>query len=403
MSNAVIRQQAPVNAANDLALPAPTQLNLVHETPDSFYHDILNDPLFHTPADIGRPDDKEYRYPDDELGWDGYPERPGAESWYEREEDEEEAGSRRHSKTALRGQKRKPSFLLAQNYSMSTKLNENVEAKQWLVGQEGVYRPTGATVPVLPPGVYMARYDTGGPYLQAYTILTDDLVALPDGPGSKVYTVIKKFWDSKPLYQEHGVLFRRGVLMYGPPGTGKTASLNLVAGDLIARGGIVVFNDTSIDLMIRLLHSIRDTEPERPLITVLEDIDAMINSYNESDFLALLDGEKKINNLVVIATTNHIEKLGARITNRPSRFDTRIKVDMPTAADRAFYLKHVTRGKLDDATMQRWARDTEGMSVAHLKEMAVAVLILGRDYAEVLTDLKAMYRRPDDDQDGFWQ
>ncbi|MEO7111997.1 MAG: AAA family ATPase [Polyangiaceae bacterium] len=47
----------------------------------------------------------------------------------------------------------------------------------------------------------------------------------------------------------------------------------------------------------------------RPCVLVLEDLDALINPENRSFFLNQLDGFEKNVGMIVLATTNHPEKI----------------------------------------------------------------------------------------------
>ncbi len=147
-----------------------------------------------------------------------------------------------------------------------------------------------------------------------------------------------------------------------------------------------------------LLGSIRRIEPDRPLIIVMEDIDEIIEQNGEHEILAMLDGENQTDNVVYIATTNYPGKLGARILNRPSRFDERIKVGMPSAQSRARYFYKMAvddeGNSIDEKTIAKWTSDTEGLSIAHLRELIAAVLCLDQNYDEVLRRLKAMSIAP---------
>jgi SpoVK/Ycf46/Vps4 family AAA+-type ATPase len=58
-----------------------------------------------------------------------------------------------------------------------------------------------------------------------------------------------------------------------------------------------------------------------PCVVILEDLDALINDQNRSFFLNQLDGLESNDGLLVIATTNHFDRLDAGLSNRPSRFD----------------------------------------------------------------------------------
>jgi hypothetical protein len=97
-------------------------------------------------------------------------------------------------------------------------------------------------------------------------------------------------------------------------------------------------------------------------------------------------------------TTNYPERLGARIVNRPSRFDERIKIGMPSPEARFVYLRKAVGES--DVPLEKWVNDTENLSIAHLRELVVAILCLEQDYDTVLARLKAMEIMPKP-EDGF--
>lgn len=261
---------------------------------------------------------------------------------------------------------------------------------QWASLPNGVFRPCSRTCPALPSGVFGIDVDNNGLYLISRKVITDDLIILPDTASERVLTALQVFWDAKAKFADKGQLFKRGVMLWGPPGSGKTCTLMLLTRDIIKREGIVIL-PASPELTTKALQHVRMIEPDRPLICVLEDIDEMIDQHGEHALLALLDGETQINNVVFVATTNYPERLDARLVNRPSRFDEIIKIDMPSAAARSVYFRaRLNKMELSDTKLQGWVKDTDGLSIAHLKEIVVAVYCLGRDYAETLTRLKKM-------------
>jgi len=141
------------------------------------------------------------------------------------------------------------------------------------------------------------------------------------------------------------------------------------------------------------LSALRRIEPDRRIICILEDIDEIISRYGEHELLALLDGENQVENIVMVATTNYPDRLGARIINRPSRFDERILVGMPTAAAREMYLQTVAP-ELSKKELKQWVVDTDQLSIAHLRELSAAVLCLEQPYNIVLNRLRSMKNKP---------
>jgi len=272
-----------------------------------------------------------------------------------------------------------------------------VDMRQWEVEPNNTFRATGITQSKLPAGVYRLHLDGyGGLHFVQISVLTDKLIDLKDSASTEIIEGIRTFWQSSSKFNDRGILYKRGVLLWGPPGSGKTVTIQMLIQELLKADGLVLLCERPA-IMVQALVQLRRIEPERRLIVVEEDIEEIMREYGEHDLLALLDGENQIANVVHIATTNYPSELGARIINRPSRFDEVRKIGMPSLAARRAYLL-ATAAECD---VERWAKDTEGMSVAHLRELVVAVFCLGRAYEETLERLKKMAVRPKDREDGF--
>lgn len=255
------------------------------------------------------------------------------------------------------------------------------------------FRPAGLTRERLIPAIYQFEEDNLGLYARKIAVITDSLIPLPDTANERVLDGMKVFWQRQPKYKEHGLLYKRGVLLWGPPGSGKTATLQLLSQHLLGpemEGIVIICSHPS--LTSAGLAALRRIEPERRLICIFEDIDEIIAMHGEHQILALLDGENQVENIVNVATTNYPDRLGARIVNRPSRFDERIFVGMPSAAARGVYLRKVCP-YLETREMERWITDTDGLSIAHLRELAASVSCLGQAYDSVLTRLRTMRQK----------
>ena len=261
-------------------------------------------------------------------------------------------------------------------------------ARCWAQSGDGFF-PVTEVVNKLPAGAYRARDSNRGPYLEKMPIEIDSLLNLPDSASEALLDEFKKFWTLRDNFRKHGFTFKRGMLLWGPPGSGKTSAIWQMTQALVKdQNGIVLFIEQPT-LSALCLGLLRRIEPSRPLICVYEDIDALIERHGEHEFLAMLDGETQTNEVVHVATTNYPEKLDKRFVDRPSRFDTIMLIDMPGEDAREAYLK-AKDPDIDEVTLRRWVDKTDGYSVAHLREVIVAIRCFEQPEGEVFTRLDAM-------------
>lgn len=218
-----------------------------------------------------------------------------------------------------------------------------------------------------------------------HNIETDSLIKADKGPAIEVINEIERFWKLRAEFKKYGFLHKRGFLLYGVPGGGKTSTLNQIMSDTVAKDGLVVLAPVGPPAaLIGMLRSLREIEPTRNVLVVMEDLDTLIR-YGEVELLSLLDGEHAIDNVVFLATTNYIERLPARVVNRPSRFDKQILISGPDADMRRKYL---ASRHMEGAVLEAFVAASHGLSMAHLKELIISVAILGNPLEGEIKRLK---------------
>jgi SpoVK/Ycf46/Vps4 family AAA+-type ATPase len=271
----------------------------------------------------------------------------------------------------------------------------------WSELNDNEFLPAYPVINTIPSGFYDVVWNSG---VQQFTLKNsklniDELFELPSKEIEEILTDIDNFWLNNERYKTYGFTHKRGILMYGEPGCGKSGLINLITKRLIKNNGLVInINDeNSMDGYLQIIPKLRNIEPNRPIIVIIEDIDGIAgtNSRDVSRVLNLLDGNKQISNVVYIATTNYPERLEERITNRPSRFDRRFKIDPPNREVRESYIKNkLTKEDLEKINIQEWLDETEGLSLSHLKELIISVIVTGREFNNVIGELNNLKIKP---------
>ena len=271
----------------------------------------------------------------------------------------------------------------------------------WGTLQDEEFVPSFKSVDQVPSGIYELQYNRNVSQitLKKQPFKTDELYQLPSYEIQDILKDIQDFWDRRDKYREYNFIHKRGILMYGEPGCGKSGIIQLIAKQLIENNGIIINikDQDDVDFFIDFIATFRKIEPNRPLIVLLEDLDSIAgeSNYSTSKLLNILDGVKQIEDVVYIATTNYPEKLQERITNRPSRFDRRYKVELPNEEIREAYIRHkLKEDDLQKVDIQEWVKRTEGMSLSHLKEVVISTIVMGREFEEVMDNLEGLKRAP---------
>jgi len=162
---------------------------------------------------------------------------------------------------------------------------------------------------------------------------------------------IQSFIDSKELYIQNNILYKRNYLLYGKPGTGKSSLIFALASEFNFK--IKIIDLKSVTSVSDILYKISDTDR---VFYVFEDVDALsttltervekendeqpkqndsaprellpegnVQGLNLSDILNVLDGLYTSEGTICFFTTNHIEKLDSAFL-RDGRMDCKIEM-----------------------------------------------------------------------------
>ncbi|KAF1943577.1 P-loop containing nucleoside triphosphate hydrolase protein [Clathrospora elynae] len=199
---------------------------------------------------------------------------------------------------------------------------------------------------------------------------------------------VQGFFDNQAIYAGFAVPWKRGLILHGVPGNGKTVSIKALMSSLYSR------TDTIPSLYVKSFETNCNTKQyairqifqaarkQAPCLLIFEDLDSLVNDDIRSYFLNEVDGLESNDGILMIGSTNHLDKLDPAIAKRPSRFDRKYHFKIPGEEERRLYAQYWRNKLVENGTVEFpeelavvVAQLTEGFSFAYLKELFVMTLL----------------------------
>lgn len=207
--------------------------------------------------------------------------------------------------------------------------------------------------------------------------LTWDDIILPEPVLRDVRANVVHWIEKMDDLVKLGLPARRGILVSGESGTGKTLLGRVLASTL---GSTFLWVTPKYLLRSQGLHAIFEIAHElAPTVVFLEDVDFFAMDRSETrgavlpELLNALDGLVPNDGVVTIMTTAHPDALDPALRDRPGRLDRKIVLPRPDLECRLAMLQRFLKGSMLEAgaDLERVAREAEGLTGAHLREVAV--------------------------------
>lgn len=172
-----------------------------------------------------------------------------------------------------------------------------------------------------------------------------DNIILSEQHKSELINGIMEWKNQKDWYKEHGLIYKKGILLYGKPGTGKSTLVRAISG-LCDNAPVLTVSPKDMISSIERISDKRN-RTNGTIIVLIEDFDMFCKKrtddldesnrnilldsrealqVNQNALFQLLDGVYSTDDTIYIATTNHRNRLDPALI-RYGRFD--IQMELP--------------------------------------------------------------------------
>lgn len=184
---------------------------------------------------------------------------------------------------------------------------------------------------------------------------------------------IRRWFADRAWCVKHGIPWRTGLLYEGEPGSGKTSHARCVAVELDLP--VHVFDLATMnneDLRISWLRMVADA----PCMALIEDIDRVFDGDKNvapqsglltsggltfNALLNAIDGIERHDGVLLVVTTNHLEKVDPAIKARKGRIDQVVHFDVLDHPERVLLAKRIVD---DPALAERLAVEYNSLQIS---------------------------------------
>nr|POE51665.1 putative atpase yjob [Quercus suber] len=211
-----------------------------------------------------------------------------------------------------------------------------------------------------------------------------DKVILDESMKQELTQVTNKFFQSKEIYEDLGVPWKRGLMFHGPPGNGKTISIKALMHTLLIRKRpIPTLYVKTAPNTYHIKNVFTFARRQAPCMLILEDVETIVTPQTRSYFFNEMDGLENNDGLFVVASTNFLERLDPGLTKRPSRFDRKYFFPLPNEHERTLYCEFWRKKLSSNPKIEfpaklcpAMAHVTPGFSFAFMQECFVATMLI---------------------------
>lgn len=235
------------------------------------------------------------------------------------------------------------------------------------------------------PGIYTIASNMMGLYLES-TKFTNDNILKEFVNTKEIEDKADCFFRNVDKYKELGFdVATRKMLVFGPPGSGKSTGIAKIANKYTDLGetAVIIYPTEKFEAyQVKDFIKTFSYVGVKRLLLIMEDVGGVemeeVRRGADAGLLSLLDNNEKTLTIptLIIATTNFPEVLMGSLTNRPGRFDDKIRAGYPGKEARVKLMEFFAKRQLLPAEQKVMeSKSADNLSPAHLKEALVRSVI----------------------------
>lgn len=267
---------------------------------------------------------------------------------------------------------------------------ENKTQIVWTSENDKDYYPSRPAFTSIPKGAYLLKYSSEyGAYVSKMDFKNDNAIPILNSYYKDISTDFENFLSLKNKYKSSGIEFNRAILIHGQPGCGKKYLCRRLSDSF---DGITLYVEDPTDLN-EFISLIQKGNNISNILVIIEEVGISLEKYGLSAIKNVLKSNDSRDGVYVVATTNFENKISEFLTDKPGMFEEKFFIEYPDDVERGQYIKslyEILEIKCTKNKINKISKDTESLSVGHIKNLIESVELYEYNYSDKLDELFEM-------------
>jgi SpoVK/Ycf46/Vps4 family AAA+-type ATPase len=271
----------------------------------------------------------------------------------------------------------------------------NKENYVWTSDNGIDFFPSRSIVSNIPSGFYFSKYSSDyGTYMSKIESKLDSNLEIAEKYYKLIEQDFEKFWSLTDTMRDSGLEMRRAIMLYGQPSNGKKYIAKRIGEKFVnEHDGIVLYAEDPDDAKKAIKHIRLVEGSSRKIMVVIEEIGIGLEKYGAQSIISFLKGINNEDGVYIIATTNYEDRIADFVSDKPRMFNRKFLIEYPDKKERKKYISDLLKlikKEQSERNLNKFTKDTEGLSIGHIRNLIESHFLFDYDYAETLEELKTM-------------